>query len=91
MKLKGHRNREPNAPLHDFVEVLIIALLSIPPIKQTCANIAYYAVADENFLREFMRLERGLSCRDTDGVSQQRQHSKWSRMDQSEVDLSEIT
>ena len=51
--------RRSNATRHDFLEMLMIALLSSLCGGQTCVDMADFAVLNEKFLRRFMRLEHG--------------------------------
>ena len=51
--------RTSNATRHDFLEMLMIALLSSLCGGQTCVDMADFAVLNERFLRRFMRLEHG--------------------------------
>ena len=51
--------RTSNATRHDFLEMLMIALLSSLCGGQTCVDMADFAVLNEKFLRRFMRLEHG--------------------------------
>ena len=51
--------RTSNATLHDFHEMLTIAVLSSLCGGQTCVDMADFARNNEEFLRRFMRLEHG--------------------------------
>ena len=51
--------RTGNATRHDFLEMLMIALISSLSDGQTCVDVADCAEYNEDFLRQFMRLEHG--------------------------------
>ena len=51
--------RRSNATRHDFLEMLMIALLSSLCGGRTCVDMADFAVLNEKFLRRFMRPEHG--------------------------------
>jgi predicted transposase YbfD/YdcC len=57
--------RRGNAALHDFHELLMIALCSVLCGGQGAVDMAEFAVAKEPLLREFLRLENGLPSHDT--------------------------
>jgi hypothetical protein len=57
--------RTGNAGLHDFHELLMIALCTVLSGGQGATHMAAFAVAKEPFLRSFLKLERGLPSHDT--------------------------
>ena len=57
--------RTGNAKLHDFHEVLLIALLAILSGGETCADMALFARTKQAFLRTIMTLENGPPSHDT--------------------------
>jgi predicted transposase YbfD/YdcC len=57
--------RTSNASLHDFHELLMIALCAVLCGGQTAVDMALFAEAKETFLRGFLRLEHGLPSHDT--------------------------
>ncbi len=57
--------RTGNAGLHDFHELLMIALCSVLCGGQGAVSMARFAQAKETFLRGFLRLENGLPSHDT--------------------------
>src|SRR5271167_2635799 len=57
--------RSGNAALHDFHELLIIALCAVLSGGQGAVDMALFAQAKENFLRGFLRLANGLPSHDT--------------------------
>jgi predicted transposase YbfD/YdcC len=57
--------RSGNATLHDFHEILMIALCSVLCGGQGAVDMAVFAEAKEPLLREFLKLPRGLPSHDT--------------------------
>jgi hypothetical protein len=57
--------RTGNAGLHDFHELLMIALCAVLCGGQGATHMAAFAVAKEPFLRGFLKLENGLPSQDT--------------------------
>lgn len=57
--------RTGNAELHDFHELLVIALCSVLCGGQGAVSMARFAQAKEGFLRAFLKLENGLPSHDT--------------------------
>ena len=57
--------RTGNAGLHNFHELLIIALCAVLCGGQGATHMAAFAVAKEPFLRGFLKLEHGLPSHDT--------------------------
>jgi predicted transposase YbfD/YdcC len=57
--------RSGNAALHDFHELLIIALCCVLCGGQGAVDMALFAEAKEAFLRGFLRLDNGLPSHDT--------------------------
>jgi hypothetical protein len=57
--------RTGNAGLHDFYEMLMIALCAVLCSGQGARHMAAFAVAKEPFLRGFLTLENGLPSHDT--------------------------
>ena len=57
--------RSGNAALHDFHELLIMALCSVLSGGQSAVEMALFAKAKEPFLRGFLKLANGLPSRDT--------------------------
>jgi predicted transposase YbfD/YdcC len=57
--------RSGNAALHDFHELLIIALCSVLSGGQSAVEMALFAKAKEPFLRGFLKLANGLPSHDT--------------------------
>ena len=57
--------RSGNAALHDFHELLIIALCSVLSGGQSAVEMALFAKAKEPFLRGFLTLANGLPSHDT--------------------------
>src|SRR5271166_2609372 len=57
--------RTGNAGLHDFHELLVIALCTVLSGGQGATHMEAFAVAKESFLRGFLRLEHGLPSHDT--------------------------
>jgi predicted transposase YbfD/YdcC len=57
--------RGGNATLHDFHEILMIALCSVLCGGQGAVDMALFAEAKEPLLREFLKLENGLPSHDT--------------------------
>ncbi len=57
--------RTGNAALHDFHELLMIALCAVLCGGQSCVDMALFAAAKEPFLRGFLRLQGGLPSHDT--------------------------
>src|SRR5271165_3459230 len=57
--------RTGNAGLHDFHEVLVIALCAVLSGGQGATHMAAFAAAKEPFLRGFLRLEHGIPSHDT--------------------------
>ena len=57
--------RTGNAALHDFNELLIIALCSVLSGGQGAVDMGLYARAKEPFLRGFLKLSNGLPSHDT--------------------------
>ena len=59
--------RTGNAALHDFHELLLIALCTVLCGGQSAVDMALFAQAKERFLRGFLKLENGLPSHDTFG------------------------
>jgi predicted transposase YbfD/YdcC len=57
--------RTGNAGLHDFHELLVIALCTVLSGGQGATHMAAFAVAKEPFLRTFLKLANGLPSHDT--------------------------
>ena len=57
--------RTGNAALHDFHELLLIALCTVLCGGQSAVDMALFAQAKERFLRGFLKLENGLPSHDT--------------------------
>ena len=57
--------RTGNAGLHDFHELLMIALCTTLCGGQSAVAMARFAEAKETFLRGFLKLEHGLPSHDT--------------------------
>ena len=57
--------RTGNAARHDLLEILLIALCTVLCGGQTAVDMAEFAEAKEEFLREFLTLENGLPSHDT--------------------------
>jgi hypothetical protein len=57
--------RSGNAGLHDFYELLLIALCAVLCGGQGAVDMAVFAEAKEPFLRGFLKLENGLPSHDT--------------------------
>ena len=57
--------RSGNAGLHDFYELLMIALCAVLCGGQGAVDMAVFAEAKETFLRGFLKLENGLPSHDT--------------------------
>lgn len=52
--------RSDNAGLHDFYELLVIALCAVLCGGQGAVDMALFAKAKETFLRGFLKLENGV-------------------------------
>src|ERR671933_598928 len=57
--------RTGNAGLHDFHELLRIALCTVLCGGQSAVDMGLFAEAKETFLRSFLKLENGLPSHDT--------------------------
>ena len=57
--------RTGNAALHNFYELLVIALCTVLCGGQSAVDMATFAQAKEPFLRSFLKLENGLPSHDT--------------------------
>lgn len=57
--------RTGNAGLHDFHELLVIALCTVLCGAQSAVAMARFAEAKETFLRGFLKLENGIPSHDT--------------------------
>jgi len=57
--------RTGNAGLHDFYELLVIALCTVLCGGQGATHMAAFAAAKEPFLRGFLKLEHGVPSHDT--------------------------
>lgn len=57
--------RKGNAALHDFHELLLIALCSVLCGGQGAVDMAVFAEAKEPWLRSFLKLENGIPSHDT--------------------------
>jgi predicted transposase YbfD/YdcC len=57
--------RSGNAGLHDFYELLVIALCAVLCGGQGAVDMALFAKAKEAFLRSFLKLENGAPSHDT--------------------------
>ena len=52
--------RKPsNGTLHDFVEILVIAMAAVLSDRDTVEDIAYWADKKEAWLREFLPFKKG--------------------------------
>ena len=60
--------RSGNAALHDFHELLMIALCAVLCGGQGAVDMAVFAKAKEPFLRGFLKLERFRDRRDRRGI-----------------------
>jgi hypothetical protein len=60
--------RTGNAALHDFNELLMIALCSVLSGGQGAVDMGLYARAKEPFLRRFLKLSNGLPSHDVAGA-----------------------
>ena len=56
--------RRSNATRHDLQEMLLIALLSVLSSGEGCVDMEHFGRAKEGFLRQFLRLERGIPSHD---------------------------
>lgn len=57
--------RPSNGTLHDFREILVIAILAVLSDCDTVEHIAEWAEHHKDWLRRFLRLERGVPSEDT--------------------------
>ena len=57
--------RHGNASLHDFHELLVIALCTVLTGGQSAVDMALFAKAKEPFLRSFLQLANGVPSHDT--------------------------
>ena len=57
--------RSGNAGLHDFHELLVIALCAVLSGGQGAVDMALFAKTKEPFLRGFLKLENGVPSHDT--------------------------
>jgi hypothetical protein len=57
--------RTGNAQRHDFLELLIIALLATLSGAESCVDFELFARSKEDFLREFVVLDGGIPSHDT--------------------------
>jgi predicted transposase YbfD/YdcC len=57
--------RTGNAQRHDFLELLIIALLATLSGAESCVDFELFARSKEGFLREFLALDGGVPSHDT--------------------------
>ncbi|MEO9188580.1 MAG: transposase family protein, partial [Acetobacteraceae bacterium] len=57
--------RTGNAALHDFHELLMIALCAVLSGGQGAEDMALFAKAKEPFLRRFLKLANGVPSHDT--------------------------
>ncbi len=57
--------RTGNAGLHDFYELLVIALCTVLSGGRGATHMAVFAAAKEPFLRSFLKLEHGIPSHDT--------------------------
>jgi hypothetical protein len=57
--------RSGNAGLHDFYELLMIALCTVLCGGQGAVDMALFAKAKEPYLRGFLKLENGVPSHDT--------------------------
>lgn len=57
--------RTGNAQRHDFLELLIIALLATLSGAESCVDFELFARSKEDFLREFLALDGGVPSHDT--------------------------
>ena len=57
--------RTGNAALHEFHDLLMIALCTVLCSGQNATDMAEFAKAKESFLREFLSLRNGLPSHDT--------------------------
>jgi hypothetical protein len=58
--------RSGNAGLHDFHELLVIAMCTVLCGGQGAVNMALFAKAKEPFLRSFLELNNGVPSHDTE-------------------------
>src|SRR3974390_1093567 len=57
--------RTGNAALHDFHEILVIALCAVLCGAQGSVDMGLFAKSKEPFLRSFLKLENGVPSHDT--------------------------
>ena len=57
--------RTGNAGRHDLVEIMVIALCTVLCGGQYASDMAMFAREKEAFLRQFLKLEKGLPSHDT--------------------------
>src|SRR5262249_5264087 len=57
--------RRRHARRHDLLEVLMIALCAVLSGGQTAVDMAVFAVAKQEFLSRFLRLQNGIPSHDT--------------------------
>src|SRR5208283_2987612 len=57
--------RTGNAGLHDLVEIMVIALCTVLCGGQYASDMELFAREKEAFLRQFLKLEKGLPSHDT--------------------------
>jgi hypothetical protein len=58
--------RKPsNGTLHDFVEILVIAMAAVLSDCDTVEDIAYWAYKKEDWLRQFLPLKNGVPSEKT--------------------------
>ena len=57
--------RPSNGTLHDFREILVIAILAVLSDCNTVEHIADWAKNHKDWLRQFLRLDRGVPSQDT--------------------------
>jgi DDE_Tnp_1-associated/Transposase DDE domain len=57
--------RTGNAGLHDLVEIMVIALCTVLCGGQYASDMAMFAREKESFLRQYLKLEKGLPSHDT--------------------------
>jgi predicted transposase YbfD/YdcC len=64
--------RTGNAALHDFHEILIIAMCAVPGGGQGSVDMGLFAKSKEPFLRGFLKLAHGVPSHDTEVVRSHR-------------------
>jgi len=57
--------RRPHRQLHDLESILLIGIIAVICGAQTWNEIEQYALAKEDFLRSFLKLDNGIPSHDT--------------------------